>query len=208
MTSFNVGFVLFPNLTQLDLTGPLQVLSRLPDAQVHIPARTLDATPSDCGLSLVPTTTFGIAPSWTFCAFPVAGSVWLTPLRTATPSRSSASRRRARSCHLGLHGGLPPRSGRTAYGRRATTHWVYTDLLPLVGATFGNARVVKDGNVTTAAGGRLRHRFRPAPRRRDRRRRNGSSDPAWDRIRPCASVLDRTSRPCARTAESARRRSQ
>jgi hypothetical protein len=54
MTSFNVGFVLFPNLTQLDLTGPCRVLSGLPDAQVHIPAKTLDPAPSDCGLSLVP----------------------------------------------------------------------------------------------------------------------------------------------------------
>jgi cyclohexyl-isocyanide hydratase len=37
-------------------------------------------------------------------------------------------------------------------GRRATTHWAYTDLLPLVGATHEKARVVKDGNVITAGG--------------------------------------------------------
>jgi cyclohexyl-isocyanide hydratase len=37
-------------------------------------------------------------------------------------------------------------------GRRATTHWAFTDLLPLVGATHEKARVVKDGNVFTAAG--------------------------------------------------------
>jgi cyclohexyl-isocyanide hydratase len=37
-------------------------------------------------------------------------------------------------------------------GRRATTHWAYTDLLPLVGATHEKARVVKDGNVFTAGG--------------------------------------------------------
>ncbi|MGA7208412.1 MAG: DJ-1/PfpI family protein, partial [Pseudolabrys sp.] len=37
-------------------------------------------------------------------------------------------------------------------GRRATTHWAYTDLLPLVGATYEKARVVKDGNVITAGG--------------------------------------------------------
>ena len=37
-------------------------------------------------------------------------------------------------------------------GRRATTHWAYTDLLPLVGATYENARAVKDGNVITAGG--------------------------------------------------------
>jgi transcriptional regulator GlxA family with amidase domain len=37
-------------------------------------------------------------------------------------------------------------------GRRATTHWAYTDLLPLVGATYEKARIVKDGNVVTAGG--------------------------------------------------------
>jgi hypothetical protein len=30
MSDFNVGFVIFPDLTQLDFTGPLQVLARLP----------------------------------------------------------------------------------------------------------------------------------------------------------------------------------
>ena len=37
-------------------------------------------------------------------------------------------------------------------GKRATTHWAFTDLLPLVGATPEKARVVRDGNVFTAGG--------------------------------------------------------
>lgn len=37
-------------------------------------------------------------------------------------------------------------------GRRATTHWAFTELLPLVGATYEKSRVVKDGNVITAGG--------------------------------------------------------
>ena len=36
MTTFNIGFVIFPNLTQLDFTGPLQVLNRLPESKIHI----------------------------------------------------------------------------------------------------------------------------------------------------------------------------
>src|SRR5256885_10533652 len=58
MTSLAIGFVLFPNLTQLDFTGPLQVLHRLPDSKTHIVAKTRDPVPRDCGLSLVTTTTF------------------------------------------------------------------------------------------------------------------------------------------------------
>ena len=56
--ALQIGFVLFADLTQLDLTGPLQVLARLPDSAVHIAAKSDAPVPSDCGLSLVPTQTF------------------------------------------------------------------------------------------------------------------------------------------------------
>jgi cyclohexyl-isocyanide hydratase len=36
--------------------------------------------------------------------------------------------------------------------RRATTHWGYAELLPLVGATHEKRRVVRDGNLITAGG--------------------------------------------------------
>jgi cyclohexyl-isocyanide hydratase len=54
---FHAAFVLFPQVTQLDLTGPLQVLHRLPGATTHVVAASLAPVPSDCGLSLVPTAT-------------------------------------------------------------------------------------------------------------------------------------------------------
>jgi cyclohexyl-isocyanide hydratase len=37
-------------------------------------------------------------------------------------------------------------------GRRATTHWAYTELLPLVGAKYEKARIVRDGNLISAGG--------------------------------------------------------
>ena len=59
---FTIGFVLFPMVTQLDFTGPLQVLHRLPGARVLILAADLAPVPSDCGLGLVPTATFDSCP--------------------------------------------------------------------------------------------------------------------------------------------------
>jgi hypothetical protein len=50
---FNVGFVIFPDLTQLDFTGPQQVLARLPQSAMHMVAKSIAPVPSD--LSLVPT---------------------------------------------------------------------------------------------------------------------------------------------------------
>jgi cyclohexyl-isocyanide hydratase len=53
--------VLFPDLTQLDLTGPYEVLSRLPSAQVQVVAASMAPVRSERGLQLVPTHTFRTA---------------------------------------------------------------------------------------------------------------------------------------------------
>ena len=62
MPLFNVGFVIFPHLTQLDFTGPQQVLARLPGSAMHIVAKSTAQVPSDSGLSLVPTHTYLTCP--------------------------------------------------------------------------------------------------------------------------------------------------
>src|SRR6516165_2597596 len=62
MPLFNIGFVIFRDVTQLDFTGPLQVLSRLPQSAIHIVAKSAAPVPSDCGLGLVPTHSFSNCP--------------------------------------------------------------------------------------------------------------------------------------------------
>jgi cyclohexyl-isocyanide hydratase len=63
MPVFNVGFVIFPDVTQLDFAGPLQVFSGLPESATHIIAKSAAPVASDCGLGLVPTHTFANCPS-------------------------------------------------------------------------------------------------------------------------------------------------
>src|SRR6478735_7977117 len=53
-----IGMVLFPNLTQLDLTGPYEVFGRLPSTQVLLIAENAEPVKSDNGLLLTPDTTF------------------------------------------------------------------------------------------------------------------------------------------------------
>src|SRR5579883_1728748 len=60
--SFRIGLLVFPNVTQLDFTGPLQVFSSLPGATVHLIWKTLDPVPSDSVLMLTPTMTFADCP--------------------------------------------------------------------------------------------------------------------------------------------------
>lgn len=60
--SVSVGMVLFPDLTQLDLTGPYEVFSRTPGAEVHLLASSSEPVRSERGLSIVPDATFAEAP--------------------------------------------------------------------------------------------------------------------------------------------------
>jgi cyclohexyl-isocyanide hydratase len=150
--TFNIGFVIFPNLTQLDFTGPLQVLHRLPDSKTHIVAKTREPVPSDCGLGLVPTTTFADCPALDLICIPggfgVSGAIADAATVDFVRRQGAQAKYVTSVCTgafvLGVAGLLK--------GRRATTHWAYTSLLPLVEATYEKARVVRDGNVFTGGG--------------------------------------------------------
>ena len=153
MSNFNVGFVIFPDLTQLDFTGPLQILARLPQSTTHIVAKSEAPVPSDCGLSLVPTRTFANCPALDLICIPggvsgVIGAIGDRETVAFVRQQASNAKYVTSVCTgafvLGVAGLLK--------GRRATTHWAYTDLLSLVGATYEKARIVKDGNLITAGG--------------------------------------------------------
>lgn len=153
MANFNVGFVIFPDLTQLDFTGPLQVLAKLPQSTIHIIAKSEAPVPSDCGLSLVPTRTFANCPQLDLICVPggVAGVIGAIGDR-ATVDFVRLQAERATYVTSVCTGAFVLGVAGLLKGRRVTTHWAYTDLLPLVGATYEKASVVRDGNLITAGG--------------------------------------------------------
>src|SRR5262245_14070986 len=61
--ALQIGMLLFPELTQLDLTGPYEVLARIPGAKVHLVAKTREPVVSEFGLAIVPTQTFAELPT-------------------------------------------------------------------------------------------------------------------------------------------------
>ena len=61
-TPLQIGLLLFPRLTQLDMTGPFEVFSRVTGAKMHLVWKTTDPVRSDTGLAMLPTTGFDDCP--------------------------------------------------------------------------------------------------------------------------------------------------
>jgi cyclohexyl-isocyanide hydratase len=150
MTTF--GLVLFPRLTQLDLTGPYEVLARLPDARVRLIAADHDPVVSEHGLTILPDASFGDAPSCDVLLVPGGPGVNALLEDEALLSFLRRQGEQARwvvgvctaSLLLGAAGLLK--------GYRAATHWLSMDLLPLMGAVPVVERVVVDRNRVTGGG--------------------------------------------------------
>lgn len=149
---FQIGFILFPNVTQLDFTGPLQVLHRLPDSQVHIISHSLDPVPSDCGLSLVPTTTFDVCPPLDLICVPGGFGVEQAMADPVLIAFLKAQAGRARYITSVCTGAFVLGAAGLLKGKQATTHWAYHSLLAEVGAIPTQGRVVRDGRVFTGGG--------------------------------------------------------
>ena len=150
--SFNIGFVVFPNLTQLDFTGPLQVLHRLPGATTHIVAKTHEPVPSDCPLAILPTVTFADCPPLDLLCVP--GGFGMDQAMEDEPTLAFLRREAARAKYVTsvCTGAFILGAAGLLKGKRATTHWAYHHLLPRVGATPVKERVVRDGNTITGGG--------------------------------------------------------
>jgi cyclohexyl-isocyanide hydratase len=164
MADFNIGFVIFPGITQLDFTGPFEVLSRIgtppgigaespfPQARTHVLAKTPAAVMSDRGLAILPSGTFDSAPPLDLLCVPGGTGVVDALADAGTIDFIRREGARARYVTSVCIGAFLLGAAGLLKGRRATTHWAYADLLPLVGATHEKARVVRDGHVVTAGG--------------------------------------------------------
>ena len=151
-TSFRSGMLVFPDLTQLDLTGPYEVLARLPGAETLLLWKTLDPVRSEHGLTILPMATLSSCPPLDLVLVP--GGAGINPLledgEVLAFLRSAAATARyvvgicTGSLVLGAAGLLR--------GRRAGTHWMSRDLLRAFGAEPIAERVVVDGNIFTGGG--------------------------------------------------------
>ena len=148
----NIVFVLFPNLTQLDFTGPLQVLSRLPGARVHLAAREMAPVATDAVLTLNPTCLFDDCPQADVLCIPGGFGVDDAINDPALMAFVRAQAKTARYVTSVCTGAFVLGAAGLLEGKRATTHWAYHDDLKRVGAIPVKKRVVRDGDVFTGGG--------------------------------------------------------
>jgi cyclohexyl-isocyanide hydratase len=148
----HIVFPIFPNLTQLDFMGPVQFLSRLPGAVVHVAAASLNPVPTDCHVALVPNTNFADCPQADIVCVPGGHGVREALHDGATVPFIAGQAAGARWVTSVCTGAFLLGAAGLLAGKRATCHWAYTQLLPMVGAVHQAARVVEDGNVITAGG--------------------------------------------------------
>ena len=147
-----IGLLLFPNLTQLDLTGPYEVFARVRDADVHLVWKTLDPVKADSGLGLLPSRTLQDCPRLDVVCVPGGPGVdALLSDRDVLAWLASAADN-ARFVVSVCTGSLLLGAAGLLEGRTAGSHWASRHMLSHFGATPSDERVVMDGNIITGGG--------------------------------------------------------
>jgi cyclohexyl-isocyanide hydratase len=147
-----IGSLLFPGLDQIDLTGPFEVLSAIPNSTMCIAAKTLAPIKDFHGLSLVADKTFDEMPDLDVLHIP--GGPGQQALMEDEETLSFIRKHAAKASYVFsvCTGALICGAAGLLKGKRATTHWASQHLLPYFGATPVNERVVIDGKWVFAAG--------------------------------------------------------
>ncbi len=149
---YRIGFLLYPNVTQLDLTGPAQVLHRMPGAQVFYVWKTIEPIMSDCELALMPTVTMADCPQLDMVCVP--GGYGCTAMM-ADAEVLDWLRKQAAGAQLMTSvctGSLVLAAAGLLKGYKAGCHWAWGEHLALFGAEYVAERTVIDRDRITAGG--------------------------------------------------------
>lgn len=151
-THLQIGSLLFDGLDQIDLTGPFEVLSRVPNSTYQIFSKTAAPSRDVRGLRMLPDAVLAEAPQLDLLHVPggFGQEALMDDEEVLKWVRDQAAGAR---CVLSVcTGALVCGAAGLLKGRRATTHWASMHLLPFFGAIPVNERVVKDGHFVFAAG--------------------------------------------------------
>ena len=152
MPPIRIGLLLFPRMTQLDLTGPFEIFAKLPNAEVLLLWKTLQPVEAETGLRMLPHATLHDCPSLDVVCVPGGPGVnaLMEDAEVLTWLRAQATT--ARYVSSVCTGALVLGAAGLLRGKRATSHWASRDLLAAFGAVPTAGRVVRDGNLFTGGG--------------------------------------------------------
>lgn len=147
-----IGMLIFPRLTQLDMTGPYEVLARLPDTTVDLVAATMAPVTTDRGMQIVPTATYETCPPLDVVMVPGGPGQQDLMEDEAALSFLRKQARAAKFVTSVCTGSLVLAAAGLLKGKRATSHWAAVEHLAAMGAIPVREKVVVDGNIVTGAG--------------------------------------------------------
>jgi cyclohexyl-isocyanide hydratase len=153
MTPLQIGFLIYPDVIQLDVTGAYQVLVFPPNTQVHLIWKTLNPIVSSEGLTLVPTVTLDDCPPLDVICVPGGGvgqvEVMKDPEVLSFLQHQSTSAQYVTSV---CTGSMILAAAGLLQGYRAACHWAFREQLAMLGVEVMPDRVVIDRNRVTGAG--------------------------------------------------------
>jgi transcriptional regulator GlxA family with amidase domain len=149
---FRIVFILYPRLTQLDFTGPYEVLARMPGAEVMIASKSGGTLVTETGLSFSGLMTLAEINQCDMIMVPGGpgqSEAMLDPDFMAQVRRLGGG---ARYVTAVCTGSLILAAAGFLKGRRAGSHWAFRELLSAFGAIPDSGRVVRDGNAISGGG--------------------------------------------------------
>jgi cyclohexyl-isocyanide hydratase len=151
-TSCQIGFLLFPGLTQLDLTGPAQILGRMPGSRVHLVWKSSSPVATDVGFTINPTATFATCPQLDVLCVP--GGFGIEPLLDDEETLDFLRRQGAHAKYVTsvCNGALVLGAAGLLRGYRSACHWMWRELLSCFGAEPVARRIVRDRNRISGGG--------------------------------------------------------
>lgn len=147
-----IGMILFDGMTQLDLTGPLEIFSRFPETKIHLVSKEKKPVRSDAGLTIIPDTSFEDCPENLEILFVPGGRGVSGLLKDNEYLNFIRSRGNSKYITSVCTGSIVLAACGLLNGFKATTHWLSMDLLKRFKVETIDERVVIDRNRITGGG--------------------------------------------------------
>ena len=150
---YHIGLVIFPGMTQLDITAPHQVFALMPNTRVHLLWNSLEAVTSNEGMMILPTTPFEDCPSLDVLCVPGGAMGVVEMMQDTEVLQFLASQgKTAKYITSVCTGSLILAAAGLLQGYRAACHWAFREQLAMLGVEVGTERVVVDRDRITGGG--------------------------------------------------------